>query len=307
MQQIILLFLYITFRAVPALAGGTGSNAHGLPFHLPDAPRASFDSIWVDYDITENNQRGMRIHLKFQTYEMKDMDSYVAIYFEYNDDLAGYLKDKNKNFGSSEGDVALYKSIKPAYDNAVYKDLQLFMPYTELDLEPGIYDLTMDVKLIYKQGGMIDRLTYYDFEYTKPGSPADVESTAKADATLHDMRIDYNVTEEGKKGMLIHINMTTYNLKDVDCYVAVYFETKKGTRIEGNSSAYRSKAGQLAVYKSIKPAYSEAVYKDLKLFMPYSEIKLGSGRHDLRLDASLILKNGDKITHLKDHEFWFEQ
>src|SRR5687768_8356065 len=118
------------------------------------APTATFDSIWVDYGVTEDQKLGMRVHLAFQTYGMKDLDSYVAIYFEYNDDIAGFLKDKNKNFQSSKGDVAVYKSIKPAYEHAVYKDISIFMPYSELDLEPGIYDLTMDAKLIYKEGGL---------------------------------------------------------------------------------------------------------------------------------------------------------
>jgi hypothetical protein len=271
-------------------------------------PSATFDSIWVDYDIKENDVLGMRIHVSFSAYNMKDMDAYMAIYFEYNDDIAGFLKDKNKKFQSSEGDVAVYRSIKPAYDPAVYEDLHVFMPYSELDLEAGIYDLTMDVKLIYKQGGLINWLTNYDFEYTKPGSPADVESGYKADATFEDMWIDYNVTENGKKGMRIHVKFTALNLKDVDCYVAVYFETKNGQKIDGVNSEYRSKNGQLAVYKSIKPAYNEAVYKDLQLFMPYSEMKLlGVGKFDLKLEADIILKNGDMVKHLNDHEFWFEQ
>lgn len=276
-------------------------------WHKTTDPSTSFDSIWVDYDVKEGDVRGMMIHLSFSAYNMKEMDAYVAIYFEYNDDLAGFLKDKNKKFQSSEGDVAIYKSIKPAYDPAEYKDLQLFMPYSELDLEPGIYDLTMDAKLIYKQGGMIGRLTYYDFQYTKPGSPADVESNTQADATLDKLWIDYNVSEGGKTGMLIHISFTALNLKDIDSYVAVYFKKKNGEKIEGISSTYRSKSGQLAVYKSIKPAYIEAVYSDFKLFMPYSEIKLSKGKFDLKLDANLILKNGDLIKHLEDHEFWFEQ
>ena len=275
--------------------------------HKITDPSTSFDSIWVDYDVEEGDLRGMMIHLSFSAYNMKEMDAYVAIYFEYNDDLAGFLKDKNKKFQSSEGDVAIYKSIKPAYDPAVYKDLQLFMPYSELDLEPGIYDLTMDAKLIFKQGGMIGKLTYYDFQYTKPGSPADVESKTQADATFDKLWIDYNVREEGKIGMLIHINFTALNLKNIDSYVAVYFKMKNGEKIDGISSTYRSKSGQLAVYKSIKPAYIEAVYTDFKLFMPYSEIKLSKGKFDLKLDANLILKNGDLIKHLEDHDFWFEQ
>jgi len=267
MKKIILLFTIVF-----SVAGN--SFAKGVPkINLNTAdPSARFDSIWVDYDVSEGGVRGMKIHLSFSAYNMKGIDAYLAIYFEYNDDIAGFLKDKNKKFQSSEGDVAVYKSIKPAYDPAIYKDLQLFMPYNELDLEPGIYDLTMDVKLIYQAGGLLQWLTYHDFEYTKPGSPADVESATQADARLDKLWVDYNVTEDGKLGMRIHVKFTTMNLKDVDCYVAVYFEKKTGEKINGFNTAYSSKSGQLAVYKSLKPAYAESVYDDLKLFMPYSEI-----------------------------------
>src|SRR4029078_11686756 len=122
--------------------------------------------------------------LKFTAYGMKNMDGYLAIYYTYNDDIAGVLKDKNSKFVSSAGDVAVYRSIKAGYDPAIYDDLSVFMPYSELDLEPGVYDLTMDVKLIYKSGGEIAKLTYYDFEYTKPGSPADLESDTKVDVVF---------------------------------------------------------------------------------------------------------------------------
>ena len=295
----LILFALMAFSCIAA-------GSPGADYKLPE-PSAAFDSIWVEYDVKEGEARGMKIHVAFSAYGMKDMDAYLAIYFKYNDDLAGFLKDKNKKFQSSEGDVAVYRSIKPAYDPAVYKDLSLFIPYNELDLEPGIYDLTMDVKLIYQKGGVLQWLTYYDFEYSKPGSPADVESTTKADVIFDKLWIDYNVTENGKLGMRVHVKFTAYNLKDVDCYVALYIEKKTGEKIDGISPEYRSKGGQLAVYKSLKPAYAEAVYKDVMLFMPYSEIKLGKGKYDLIMDANIILKNGDMIKHLEDHAFWIEQ
>ena len=72
---------------------------------------------------------------------MKDMDAYLAVYFKQNNSSGSVLRDKNNKFASSTGDVALYKSIKPAYNPAIYEDLQLFMPYDELDLDPGDYNL----------------------------------------------------------------------------------------------------------------------------------------------------------------------
>ena len=126
-------------------------SAAGTPTYTGKvAPNAVFDKIWIDYDITENDTKGLKIHLKFTANGMKEMDAFVAVYFEYNDEMGGFVKDKNKRMYSTAGDVALYMAIKPAYDPAVYSDLQLFMPYNELDLEPGEYDLTMDIKVIYK-------------------------------------------------------------------------------------------------------------------------------------------------------------
>ena len=93
MKRIIFLFKVLLF--ITSLAKANNSPAFG--------PRATFDSLWVDYNITEDGQKGMRIHLNFSAYEMKNMDAYVAIYFEYDDDIAGFLKDKNDKFSSSEG------------------------------------------------------------------------------------------------------------------------------------------------------------------------------------------------------------
>ncbi len=305
------LFTILSLAALSLFAAGRGIPAHVSPFvhekNVLFTPSADFDSIWVDYDITEEQQLGMRVHVKFTTHEMKGMDAYLAIYFEYNDEIAGILKDKNSKFASTVGDVAVYKAIKPAYEPAEYADLSVFMPYEEFDLEPGVYDLTMDVRLIYKAGGIIQDLTYYDFEYTKPGSPADAESEHKADATFEKLWVDYDVTENGKNGMRIHVKFSLTNLKDIDCYLGVYFEKKSGEKIDGVNTEYRSKNGQLAVYKSLKPAYEDAVYKDVQVFMPYSEINTGKGKFDLRLDADIILKNGDMVKHLTDYEFWLEK
>ena len=283
-------------------------NAGGFPkllFTAPD-PRATFDKIWVDYDITEEGRKGMRIHLKFSAYGMKDMDAFVAVYFEYNDEIGGYVKDKNQKYNSTAGDAALYKSIRPVYDPADYNDLQLFMPYNELDLEPGEYDITMDIKVIYKEGGVLSKLTTYDFEYTKPGSPTIVTGTW-ATAIFGDLWVDYDVTENNLKGMRVHVKCTLKDLKGIECYVGLYFQKKDGEWLKNNNTGFKSTTGNLAVFQLLKPNFDEADYNDLKLFIPYSEFKLSTGRHDLKMIADIIYQNGDIIKHLKTHEFWFEK
>ncbi len=263
-------------------------------------PRATFETIKVDYDITEGGVKGMRIHLKFKTYSLKGVEAYAAIYFM--DNTGAWLKDKNNKFKSSAGEVAVYKLLNPAYDPAVYDDLQIFMPYEELELAPGKYNLKMDVKLIYKEGGTISSLTKYDFVFTMPSGSTVASSP---DAIFEDLWIDYDVTEGDKKGMNIRIKFKTVNMKDTVGYIAIYISKKNGNLVNGISSKYRSTSGQLAAFKSIAPAYKESVFNET-LFLPYAEFDLGKGKFDLKMSADVIYKKGGIIKHLRDKDFWIE-
>ena len=270
------------------------------------SPHASFTKQWVDYDVYEDGIKGMRIHVKFTAYEMKEMDSYVAIYFQ--DDYGNKLKDKNQKFYSTTGEVAVYKSLNPCCDVTDYDDLQVFMPYDELDLSAGKYNLTMDVDVIYKQGGIIQHLNFYDFEFTQPGSTSTTtRTTSSLNATFDKMWVDYDITENGEKGMRIHVKFGMTNMKDVDSYLAIYFSTKNGEKLTTTNTSYSSKQGQVAVYKSLKPGYDDAVYNDAQIFMPYSQLNLGSGSYQLTMDLDLIYQNGDLIKHLQYYDFWFKQ
>lgn len=275
----------------------------------PAVPYATFDKLWIDYNVYEDGVKGMKIHVKFTAYEMQNMDAYMAIYFEFDDEIGGYLKDKNSKYNSSAGEVAVYSSIKPLYNPAVYNDLVVFMPYGEFDLDPGQYDLAMDVKLIYKAGGVISKLTTYYFEYTEPASTTTSGGapTNKITATHKDMWVEYDVYENSQKGMKIHAKFSVSGMKNVNGYLAIYFETKAGERLKSEVTGYRSTSGQLAAYKEITPGYDQTDYNDLVVFIPYSAFNLTSGKHDLKMDADLIYKEGGMIQHLNYHEFWMSK
>jgi len=271
------------------------------------ADRVTFDKQWMDYDVTEDGVKGMRIHLKFTATGLKDSLATIAIYFEF-DDARGRLKDRNQKFNSAAGDVAVYRDIKPQYDPAIYNDLSLFMPYTEFDLFPGSYFLKMDVDLIRPQGGLIQHLNFHKFDYTEPqtsaaGSPVNTTPSAK----VTNIWVDYDVTDNGQKGMMIHSTFTLYNLKGVDAYLAIAFEMKNGEKILTNNMTYRSKSGQLTLYRDLKPGYNEAVFTDMKSFLPYTELNLGKGSFELRFGASVIYKDGNLVGKLGDKDFKFSQ
>lgn len=130
-----------------------------------DADKADFGRLWVDYNVTEKGRLGMRIHVDCKVKDMKGVSSYLALYFQKKD--GERLVTNSQGFRSENGHVALFKSLKPAYDPAIYDDSQFFMPYEELNLKRGKYDLQIDVDLIYENGELAEHMTLYDFEYEK--------------------------------------------------------------------------------------------------------------------------------------------
>ena len=77
--------------------------------------------------------------------------------------------------------------------------------------------------------------------------------------------------------------------------------------LEDRLDLYRDVNGNLAAFRTIKPDYEETVYDDLELFLPYDELDLPIGKHDLRMDFDLLDGKGVTIEHLEFKDFWYEQ
>jgi len=96
-------------------------------------------------------------------------------------------------------------------------------------------------------------------------------------------------------------------MKDVTGYLAIYFETKEGVKLKSETTGFKSNSGQLAAYREITPGYASTDYNDLQVFIPYSAFNLTTGRHDLKMDADVIKKDGTLIQHLKYYDFWMSK
>jgi hypothetical protein len=126
--------------------------------------KAKFDKVWVDYNVTEDGERGMRIHVKFEVSNMEGVDSYLMIYFQEED---GTELTTTNSLYSKDGKVVAKRALKPGFDVTVYKDLDLFIPYSALNLTKGKYNLKMDVDLADDDQTLIQHLGYHEFQYEK--------------------------------------------------------------------------------------------------------------------------------------------
>lgn len=294
----------VTSGASAILLNAIRQKGPDMPTLTPNSkPSAAFKNIRVDYDIKEGTQLGMRVYVSFTTYQMKNIPGYLAIYFL--DSKGNNLKDRNQKIYSSTGDVAVYRELTPAYDPAEFNDFSIFMPYAELDLSDGNWNLTMDVKLIYKAGGMIQQLTKKDFNY-KQGDVVKRDQNSIT-SKVNRVWVDYNVTQGGKRGMLVHVNFEVTGLQGIDSKLVARVQKENGDYILNSNSANSNDSGELQIAYALKPGYSTSVYKDATMFLPYSEINITKGVWNLKLDIDLNYDDDELIQHLDFYEFEFDR
>ena len=88
---------------------------------------------------------------------------YTNSFFKYEG--GDFLKDYNNDYGTTGGQVCCPDSFTPNYDSTRFSDFRLFMPYDELHMAKGKYDLAFHI-LIYDQDTQEDIVRSSDQNFT---------------------------------------------------------------------------------------------------------------------------------------------
>lgn len=105
-----------------SMSQSAASNSHGMT--------ANIQNVWVEHNQYKDGEKGMRIHVKFDIQNHKSKTGRVSCYFYKADGTA--LKDTNGYYKTNDGNVACGENFTPGYDDTIYEDFKLFMPYSEL-------------------------------------------------------------------------------------------------------------------------------------------------------------------------------
>lgn len=138
------------------------------PATLPQTvPSATIHRVWPEYDVVQNGQQGMRIHVDFTVNGITGTESYVVAYF-FNQS-GEMLKGANSNYTTSNGQVAAYDTFTPSTTFTHYTDYVLFMPYDEMLTLPGEHDLQFVVNVIipFRDAAVADESDFMPFHFSR--------------------------------------------------------------------------------------------------------------------------------------------
>jgi len=159
-RAIIISVLFITSLVTPFTASHASSltdRYSRFSITLPDDPEAAFEGARIVHNVTVDGEKGMRVHAKFQVKYGKGVACKMIAYFYYDDSdntpLAASSDADYRAYRNTKGSVSASTRFTPAYNPAVYNDLQLFVPYNALNMESGdTYDLKFYLGLYDDEG-----------------------------------------------------------------------------------------------------------------------------------------------------------
>ncbi|REJ77935.1 MAG: hypothetical protein DWQ47_16385 [Acidobacteria bacterium] len=265
-------------------------------------PDASLESLRIENNEVEKGLSGVRIIANFRVYNLKEVSSDIVYRIQSN---GTFLKGSNPDYSTKSGELSARRLLRPSADSTVFKDLAAFLPYKELGLPAGTHAVKIDADVILRDGTMVKHLTLQDASITVPSNltPAPTSTGGSAAAKFEKIWIDYDVTQEGSLGMLVHVTATISGMKDKEAYLQLLFEKSDGTALKTSTTRFRSPDGQTAGYSSLKPIYDSARFNDIKVFVPYSEFNLPVGKHRLRIHADVVNTDYSQLGHLTYHDF----
>ena len=125
-------------------------------------PSAEIENLWVDHNYYYDNRKGMMIHVHMSVYDMKGLSGRVSAYFYYGGDSETALVDYNQSYRTEDGKVSVGDNYTATYEASEWKDFWIFMPYDELHLSKGHYELKFQVVI---WGNQDQRLADTDWQY----------------------------------------------------------------------------------------------------------------------------------------------
>jgi hypothetical protein len=116
------------------------------PVQVPNIPAsATIKNMEVSHNVFQSDQPGIQIRLCFTIQHRKGFSCGVLAYFK--DEQGNGLVDLNNKFKTSSGHVCVGSSCVPDFEDALFNDYILFLPYAELDQPDGKRILQFNVQI----------------------------------------------------------------------------------------------------------------------------------------------------------------
>ena len=171
--------------------------------------------------------------------------------------------------------------------------------------DPGLSHATAGFRCVQAVTSTMTKTTTIDTEQktTTDRTPVRTTDTPNAvpKARIQEVWVDHYY-QDFANGMRIHVKFNVDNFKDTKGIVVAYFHTKNGDPLKDTNGRYDTTAGNVSTGSNFQPGSVKMVYNDFKLFIPYHELHLERGKHNLKFRIWIF--KSDTWGILNDESDW---
>lgn len=185
--------------------------------------------------------------------------------------------------------------------NGVYDPLSIMHYYYPPELIKGGLKIRENTELSENDKAIIEEMYPFDDEVAtvtkppintpptnKPIPPPIVQPNLPA-FSFSDVSVDFEGFDKKTQqdGMSFSSDFKVKNGFKQEFTMAIYFYTANNMPLKDSNEKFYSTSGQVAVFRKFVPDYAAAVYNQFEIFMPYEELELNCGKHNLKYSIGI--------------------
>jgi len=253
----------------------------------PDAPVAGTPAAWflgakVEPATAQDGTPCIRIRADLMIDNLLGQEVLFQARFSFADGTP--LRDFDGRYRSPDGLAMAENRVVPKYERTKVTDMEVWIPVSQLHLADGSFSLFAGVSLA-SGGRALATGNSHTFALGSGAPPAPVIPTA----TFENVWVTHNHTFMGEAGLVVHARLTVSACLQRPVMIAAWFWGTAGQPLLDFDGQYRAGNGQVCAWINPTPLYPVATFPDLQIFLPYRQLHLIPGTHDLSVNLSAHL------------------
>ncbi|HUT36127.1 MAG TPA: hypothetical protein VNE39_21745 [Planctomycetota bacterium] len=258
-----------------------------VPGTPPGQPGGGEAAGWVtgasvDPSVIHENAQWVRIRADLLLDGLQGQEVSLQALFQFPG-TGTLLRDFDKRFYSTDGLVCSEAKTIPPHPRTKVSGLEIWIPVSQLHLtQESLAAPLVALLTVVHRGRALASVTTTPFT-VQAGPPAAAGPSAEVKAIW----FTHNVVERGQRGMMINVQFVVSGCVGRDVTVATWF-WREGVPLKDRDGQFAAEDGQVGTSVVGRPMYPVTVYNDCRLFMPYGQLHMARGAHNIQVTAGIF-------------------
>lgn len=145
----------------------------------------------------------------------------------------------------------------------------------------------------------------YDSIQLEDGNNKLLEEHRNISCEIENITFKQGVYKGDIEGMDVHIKFSVEGMKEIEGICSVYIYYEDGPPLKDTNGSYSTPEGNCAFSKYFTPQYDSSAYNDFVIFIPYNELELPKGIHNMKISCTIWENTDSSPTQITTSDYYY--